>query len=141
MDFARHPTDPGFAADGSVVSAVDWLGNRFQVGDMVMYCIGAGRGQMMAHGRVLAITSEQKTWLQHRVAEEGEEPTRVLDWRDPPVAIVEYRVPYDDIKVQVLTERTSGRWDNEKRMRPAWPNPMNITAIAGELLETGEEQS
>ena len=81
--------------DGVCVAATDWRGNRFSVGDMVMYCVGAGRGQMMAEGRVLQIRPGK----------------------------------YTTIEVQVLTERTSGAWNNGKRTRPAWVNPMNITAL------------
>lgn len=91
----KHPSNPEYE-DGVCVAATDWRGNRFRVGDLVMYCIGAGRGQMMAEGRVLRI--EMDTF-------------------------------YNNLKVQVLTERTSGSWNNEKRNRPAWVNPMNITAM------------
>lgn len=87
----RNPEYEG----NTCVSATDWLGNRFRVGEMVMYCVGAGRGQLMAIGRVLQIQIDA----------------------------------YDNIKVQVLTEKTSGRWNNTQRTRPAWVNPMNITAI------------
>jgi hypothetical protein len=94
---AKNPTNPEY--DGNeCVAATDWLGNRFRVGEVVMYCVGAGRGQMMAIGRVLKIDYDA---------------TR----------------PYDSFKIQVLTEKTSGNWNNEKRTRPAFVNPMNITAI------------
>ena len=91
----KNPSNPEYE-DGVCVAATDWRGNRFCVGDMVMYCIGAGRGQMMAEGRVLQIRTNTS---------------------------------YPEIEIQVLTERTSGLWNNEKRTRPAWVNPMNITAV------------
>ena len=71
---------------------IDWLGNRVEVGDVVMYAIAAGRGQQMAMGTVEQIVATGDTY-----------------------------------KVQVLTEKTSGRWGNGPRTRPAWVNPMNIT--------------
>lgn len=117
----NHPTDPEYGPEGEVVCAKDWLGNRFCVGDVVMYCIGAGRGQMMAFGRVLKIKSVVCHRWKTRAAAEGETPTRGV-W-------VDEEDTYDEVTVQVLTERTSGRWDNKKRTRPAWPNPMNITAL------------
>lgn len=40
------PAHPELAPEGHVASAVDWRGNRFRIGDTVMYCIGASRGQM-----------------------------------------------------------------------------------------------
>lgn len=97
-----------------VLSAVDWLGNRFHVGDTVMYCIGAGRGQMMALGTVQAMRAQE---CQELVSWDWEGNKRVN----------EVRRDYWNVEVQVLTERTSGSWDNEKRTRPAWVNPMNIT--------------
>ena len=125
----QYPAHPELAPEGHVVSAVDWRGNRFRIGDTVMYCIGAGRGQMMALGTVVQIRSEEKTRREGRRAEPGETPTRILDWHDPPVPWVDFDVPYDDVTVQVLTETTSGRWNNETRSKPAWVNPMNITAM------------
>lgn len=93
---------------GEVVSALDWLGNRFSVGDTVLYCVGAGRGQLMAYGKVLKIRACART-----------------KW-DPEVRDV---VHFEDITVSVLTERTSGEWDNGKRSRPGSVNPLNITAL------------
>ncbi len=91
----KNPSNLEYQGD-TCVAATDWRGNRFCVGDMVMYCIGAGRGQMMAEGRVLHIRKN---------------------------------LSYPQIEIQVLTERTSGSWNNGKRTRPAWVNAMNITAI------------
>ncbi len=93
-----------------VLSAVDWLGHTFKVGERVMYCIGAGRGQMMALGTVQQIRAKPgKHWdlETRRYVEEG----------------------VFDVEVQVLTEKTSGHWGNKERSKPAWVNPMNITAI------------
>lgn len=125
-EYTHNPSDPQFsdtptyeakeyeAKRTDVLSAVDWLGNRFHVGDTVMYCIGAGRGQMMALGTVQAMRARER---QELVSWDWEGNKRVNKvWRD-----------YWDVEVQVLTERTSGSWDNEKRTRPAWVNPMNIT--------------
>lgn len=112
-------------------SATDWLGNQFTVGQPVLYCIGAGRGQMMAAGVVTAIRSTPHTHTVGRDPNPGETPTRVLTWHDPPRPWVDEEVPYEEITVQVLTHVTSGRWGNEKRTRPAWVNPMNITALEG----------
>ncbi len=102
----HHPRDPEFNEDGDCCAATDWLGQRFAVGDRVMYCVGAGRGQMMAIGRVVKIEAT---------------PGRV--W-DNEVCAYGYR-----FRVQVLTERTSGCWNNKRRSRPAWVNEMNITAL------------
>lgn len=88
------PSDPEFDPDGTCFAARDWLGNRFVVGERVMYCVGAGRGQLMAIGKVLKIVPEGR-----------------------------------GIKVQVLTERTSGAWGNGARSRSAWVNPLNVTAL------------
>lgn len=96
-----------------VLSAVDWLGNTFEVGGKVMYCIGAGRGQMMAIGAVRQIRSKEVTL--HRWNHETRE---------------RYTEPGIEIEVQVLTEKTSGHWGNQERTKPAWVNPMNITALA-----------
>lgn len=94
-------------------SAVDWLGNTFSLGDKVMYCIGAGRGQMMAIGTVRQIRSREVTLY-------GWNPETRERMSEPGV----------EVEVQVLTEKTSGHWDNEGRSKPAWVNPMNITALA-----------
>lgn len=104
-----------------VLSAIDWLGHQFRVGDNVMYCIGAGRGQMMAIGEVKAIRATEKQEL------------KSWDWEAQPdgrsKCVNEVWEDYWDIEVQVLTTKTSGAWDNTKRTRPAWVNPMNITAF------------
>lgn len=126
-EYTHNPSDPEFSDTptferkdyGSekrtdVLSAVDWLGKRFHVGDEVMYCIGAGRGQMMALGTVQAMRATEKRELVSCKWAENKRTDEV--WRN-----------YWDVEVQVLTERTSGAWGNEKRTRPAWVNPMNIT--------------
>lgn len=122
-----HPTNPVFSDTPVIVQqqeygdryrtdlveVTDWLGRPVHVGDRVMYCIGAGRGQMMALGTVKAMRGreiqirefnhETRTWSAY-----------FMSW---------------EIQIQVLTEKTSGAWDNAKRSRPAWVNPMNITAL------------
>lgn len=101
-----HPPFPLYSKDGDTIWAgVDWLGNQFRVGDTVMYCISAGRGQMMALGEVLKI--DVHTWKLWNGEQRGE------------------------LRVQVRTSKTSGHWNNEARTRPAWVNAMNITAIPG----------
>ena len=130
MEFARHPSKPGFDGD-TCVSAVDWLGNRFCVGDTVIYCVGAGRGQMMAIGVVQKMRSKPRVSPAGRRAEPGETPTRYLDWHEPPMPWIHYEHHWDEVEVQVLTAGTSGAYDNAKRGRPAWVNAMNITALHG----------
>ncbi len=72
----------------------------------MLYCVGAGRGQLMAYGRVLKIRG-----VTRKRYEKGE----VVD--------------LEDITVTVLTQRTSGEWGNGPRSRPAAVNPLNITAL------------
>lgn len=120
---SHHPSDPFYTEEPApapsepqstaptyreVDSAVDWLGNRFRVGEKVIYCIGAGRGQMMAIGTVVKMRAEN---VKIRSYYEPKEETRV------------------DVTVQVLTEKSSGYWGDAPRTRPAWVNPMNITAL------------
>ena len=135
MDFAHNPKNPVFSDNETyetvpknstygtkwrtdVLSADDWLGHMFMVGDTVMYCIGAGHGQMMAIGKILKIrarTYDRGYW------------TGVWTPETPRVYVKTGE--QTDVEVQVLTEKTSGSWDNTKRSKPAWVNPMNITAI------------
>lgn len=103
----KAPHSIEYDESGEPVSAVDWLGRRFSVGDTVMYCIGAGRGQMLAFGEVKKL--RLKT---------------VFDWNQ-----ARQRIEQDSVEVQVLTTKTSGHWNNEKRTRPAWVNEMNISAL------------
>lgn len=123
-----HPSNPQFDAGGNPVSAEDWLGNRFSIGDQVMYCIGAGRGQMMAIGTVQALRVKESSKLQ-RVDNPAPQSSA---WRDRFLFV---DAPPDKwvVEVQVLTERTSSHWGNGQRSRPAWVNEMNITAITGPL--------
>lgn len=120
-----YPREPEWDADGNVIGATDWLGNVFKVGDQVTYCIGAGRGQMMAIGRVLKLKNEVKQRMEFREPKKGETP----NYKGPYTGLdyVRYRVLYDCITVQVLTLKTSG--PSAKRTKPAWVNPMNITAL------------
>jgi hypothetical protein len=123
----RAPHSPEYV-NGKVVSAVDWRGNRFRVGDEVMYCISAGRGQMMAVGVVLTIKVEQLFHSKDVEADAEDEGAFTRPWFDPNQYYRTIKVPYDEITVQVRTLKTSGRWDNKERTKPAWVNPMNITA-------------
>lgn len=127
----RHdaPHSPERDSTGRVVGACDWLGRRFVLGDTVMYCIGAGRGQMMAIGTVEEIASITETRWQHRPPKPGETPTRTITSTDPPILLVDEEVPFDRVSVRVHTLVTSGAWDNARRTKPAWVNPMNITAL------------
>lgn len=130
----EHPHSPTYSDDPAyyqvggwgdqwrtdVISAVDWLGHTFKVGDKVMYCISAGRGQMMAIGEVKQIRARQEPryrWENHPDPEQTGRQ-RVLTGH------------VDVVEVQVLTERTSGGWNNKERTKPAWVNPMNITSLA-----------
>lgn len=124
----RVPHTPGY--DGNkVVSAVDWRGNTFRVGEEVLYCISAGRGQMMAIGIVLAIKVEQLFRSENVECDSDDPDGQVRPWFDPDHYYKTIKTPYDDITVQVRTLKTSGRWSNQERTKPAWVNPMNITAI------------
>lgn len=130
MSTNRHPSRPEYDNDGTVIAATDWRGNRFAVGDTVLYCISAGRGQMMAEGVVVQIQSERRVHRVRRLARDGETATYSFTlssgglWEG-----VEEETFFDDVTVQVHTKATSGRWDNQARSKPAWVNPMNITAI------------
>lgn len=86
--------------DGVPLGGVDWNGQEYSEGDWVLYAVGAGQGQMMAYGKILKIILKER-----------------------------YEDHYE-YKVQVLTYRTSGNWDNKKRTRPAYVNPMNITKLS-----------
>lgn len=125
---AYHTNHGGYSdyrTDG--LSAVDWLNQRFHLGDTVMYCIGAGRGQMMAIGTVKQIRAKKRAgWHWEKQPDTTWE--RVDDNLDD---------PYTEIEVQVLTEKTSGSWDNTKRTRPAWVNPMNITVYTPKENDNG----
>jgi hypothetical protein len=105
----RPPNEPEFGSHGEVLSAVDWLGQRFGLGDVVIYCIAAGKGQMLALGRVVDFEyiPEQRNAMRPA-------------W-----------VRAAELYVRVLTERTSGRWNNVERSAPAWVNPMNVTLAKG----------
>lgn len=121
----KHPHSPtysdtptyytsGYSGDEwrtDALSAVDWLGNTFKLGDRVMYCIGAGRGQMMALGTVKQIRTKNVVFYSYD-SSKGR-----------------YQVPGVEVEVQVLTEKTSGNWNNGERTKPAWVNPMNVTAL------------
>jgi hypothetical protein len=82
-----------------LVGGKDWNGQYYKADDWVIYAVGAGHGQMIAYGQILKLDLKE-------------------DYSDR----LEYRV-------QVLTHRTSGSWGSRKRLRPAFVNPMNITAL------------
>ena len=109
----RHlPTKAHPDADGNPVSAEDWLGNRFAIGDAVIYCVGYGsNGGLMAVGRVTGM----------RFGTQGRQAT-------PPV------------EVQVLTHGTPRDWigRSSKRTRPGWINSFNVTAVTGIELAAQE---
>lgn len=116
MSYSKHPTALVDDEEG-LVGGIDWLGNEFRIGDEVMYCISAGRGQMMAIGKVVAVRA-----------------LPISEWANPHERENEgYRYRSEivgaKVEVQVLTERTSGAWNNKTRTRPAWVNEMNITAM------------
>lgn len=124
----RAPHSP-VIENGRVVSAVDWLGNRFAVGEKVFYCISAGRGQMMAYGLVQSIKVEQLFRTDEIEADPDELGATTRPWFQPGTYFKTIKVPYDEVRVQIRTLKTSGRWDNAERSKPAWVNAMNITAI------------
>lgn len=118
VSYAVHPLALVDEKEG-LVGGIDWLGNEFRIGDLVMYCISAGRGQMMAVGEVVAIRAKPITeWVNRdELGTEGYRPRhRLVDAR---------------VEVQVLTAKTSGHWNNRARTRPAWVNEMNITSVKG----------
>lgn len=130
----EYPSEVELDAQGEPISAEDWLGNRFGIGDLVVYCISAGRGQMMAIGRVQQLRVRENT----KTRRQTKEQYRHLDWRERqqiPYAELEETIDVPQhlwvVEVQILTERTSGHWGNERRTRPAWVNEMNITAVKG----------
>lgn len=112
---------------GDVVAAIDWLGNTFRIGDQVVYCISAGRGQMLAIGKVLRFKCTTLEHMVYRPAVEGETANYRSEYNGE--EFVRVRQLYDSVTVQVHTLKTSGRWNNKTRSKPAWVNPMNITAI------------
>lgn len=134
MSEQYYPSEGEFDNDGKVVSAEDWLGNRFRVGDLVMYCISAGRGQMMAVGKVVAmrVLAGQETMSVLNDKYVPDNSNYNMDSNGNKRWVFIERPKHErQIEVQVLTERTSGRWGNERRSRPAWVNPMNITSVNG----------
>jgi hypothetical protein len=139
------PSSPLFDEEGACLSAEDWLGKRFSVGDKVMYCIGAGRGQQMAIGTVKFIRATPQSReleldpenfpdapVEIRRVYDGWRPAENGSWGGTAVYVEKPRAIVIDrwhvIEVQVKTERTSGFW-NKPRVKPAWVNAMNITAL------------
>ncbi len=127
---SRHaPHSPDINEQGKCLSAVDWRGNRFHVGEEVMYCIGAGRGQMMAIGVVLQIKVTQRHRNVSQPCDSDDPDAFTRQWFEPGEYFKWVQVPFDEVTVQVRTLKTSGRWDNEERTKPAWINPMNVTTM------------
>lgn len=123
----RQPGEPAIRDnDGTLLALTDWRGNTYRIGDTVMYCISAGRGQMMAEGRIVQFREEPAWRWNLRTPEPGDEPNYHTHGGTP---YIRQREDYVVYGVQVLTSRTSGRWNNEARTRPAWVNEMNITAL------------
>ncbi|MFI5840586.1 hypothetical protein ACIA8K_12840 [Catenuloplanes sp. NPDC051500] len=116
--------DPVLDENGKCIALTDWLGGTVRVGDMVLYCIGAGRGQQLAYGVVKQLVADQKMGWGNRAAEPDETPDYVTEaggrW-------MRTQEPYWDYGVQVHTQGVSG-WGG-KRERAAWVNPMNVTAL------------
>lgn len=96
-----------------LVGGTDWLGNEFRIGDTVMYAVSAGRGQMMAYG----VVTDMKMGDGHP-----------------------FHQRTDLVHVAVHTVKTSGQWNNGARTKPAWVNPINITAIPKALIEGSLKQ-
>jgi hypothetical protein len=111
------PREPMFlASTGECVSAVDWLGNRFHVGDRVLYSIHAGSSTEVAIGEVLAIKSEH-----HERSRVG---------RNHPDGTEMWRSAWDKITVTVLTEKSSGSGTSRlARTRPAQVKAQNVTWV------------
>lgn len=103
-----HPPFPVWEGN-QLVAATDWLGNQFKVGDIVLYCISAMRSQLMAYGEVVDIklADRARGWVSGQ----------------------------DEVKVQVRTIKTAGRWNNQERTRPVWVLSMNVTAMPIEIIE------
>jgi hypothetical protein len=102
----KHITDGEFArfAGGTLVGGTDWNSNPYAEGDWVLYAVGAGRGQAVAYGKILKIILKNNTHSNTHL----------------------------EYKVQVQTYMTSAKWGNASRTRPAYVNPMNITALTKE---------
>jgi len=86
------------------IGGLDWLGQPYREGDWVIYAIGAGRGQAVAYGQVLKTILREQSYYGGRY----------------------------EYKVQVQTYMTSANWNNRSRSRPAYVNPMNVTALTPE---------
>ncbi len=61
--------------DGQIVAALDWLGNRVAIGDLVLYTLGFdNHGREMAIGELLAFKEEVKQCTSWRLTEPGDTP-------------------------------------------------------------------
>ncbi len=123
----QFPHSPQRDDKGRVISAVDWLGNRFHVGDHVLYSIHHGDTHMMALGEVLQIKAVMRPAKKYRDPEPGEQPDFVNDLADPPIGLVKYTTFYDEVTVRVRTLRTADPYCKGERKGGAWVNPNNIT--------------
>lgn len=134
-DLQHHPSEPVRDDSGEILSAQDWLGNRFHVGEQVLYCVATGStGCAMAIGIVVRIVSDTKTRYDYRPARDDETPDFVNRYSNPPTNWMTIEVAYDDMRVMVRTLRTSASFDNGKRTRNSWVTAMNITALPLEGL-------
>lgn len=124
------PSHPERNDSGEIIAARDWLGNRFAVGERVIYCIHSGDTQKMAVGVVEKIesirTRERLGW---RLTPPGEQPDKTMTIDGASVDFSKVRVPYEELRVAVLTLRTSDTWHDRQRTKAAWVKPNNITAI------------
>lgn len=96
------PDQPEFNGDGVIVSAVDWLGNRFRIGDQVLYCITQGSGGLMAYGTVVEI------------ADAGHARFDMLT-----------------VKVRTLGTASEWKHRAGERRHATWVNAYNVTAVPG----------
>lgn len=104
MSYRQIPCRPHPDENGRVTSAEDWLGNRFGIGDPVVYCTTASTGGMMAVGTVEEI----------RLGEQGRRTF-------PPV----------EVKIRTHASASSRLRDSGRRSKPGWITSSNVTAIAG----------
>lgn len=99
-----YPINAVVNAHGEITSAQDWLGNRFSVGDKVIYCVArVPRSGKMALGRVTKIRRAPEPQGGYHVGE--------------------------GIEVQIKTVRTTV--GAPAGFSPQWIVPSNVTALSG----------
>lgn len=128
MSRRRAPHSP-INERGKWVSAVDWRGNRFAVGDEVLYCVADGYSYCTAVGRVIeiAVKTIQRRRDVETTADDPEGHHR--PWFDPDRYYRTEHFPVDDVRVLVQTLQTASHGDKGPRAKPGWVNPWNITAL------------